>query len=286
MAIGPAAFDASALQQVKGVIEPVLLEGRAPRGTGEVALGSETMRRVHTHVGGTVQMRITAVDLPPQPFVVVGRIVVAPQSDTGRLGSGAVFDLASEKTMVPPDLQVPTPTDVDLRFRAGVDKARAVSDIQALLGSDYAVTTPARPVDLVNFGQVQDLPLVLSGLLAVLGAATLAHALVSSIRHRRRDLSILKTLGLSSAQVRWAVAWQATAFVLVALAVGLPLGASVGRLLWSTFASRLGALAEPVTPAAALAVTVAAAVVVANLVAAIPAAIAGRLRPAMVLRTE
>jgi ABC-type antimicrobial peptide transport system permease subunit len=109
---------------------------------------------------------------------------------------------------------------------------------------------------------------------------------MTSIRRRRRDLSILKTLGFSSAQVRGAVAWQATTFVVVAMAVGMPLGAAAGRLVWSGFANHLGALSEPVTPPVALLVTVPAAILVANLIAAVPAAIASRLRPAVVLRME
>ena len=109
---------------------------------------------------------------------------------------------------------------------------------------------------------------------------------MTSIRRRRRDLSILKALGFSPAQVREAVAWQATTFALLAVAVGLPLGVAAGRLSWSAFANHLGALSEPVTPALPLVATVAATVLVANLIAAVPASIAGRTRPAVVLRSE
>jgi ABC-type lipoprotein release transport system permease subunit len=52
------------------------------------------------------------------------------------------------------------------------------------------------------------------------------------------------------------------------------------------FANRLGALSEPVTPSLPLVVTIAGAILVANLIAAVPASIAGRVRPAMVLRSE
>ena len=167
-----------------------------------------------------------------------------------------------------------------------MDRARTLAALAKRLGGDYSLTTPQRPADLVNFGRVQSLPLIFGAIVAVLGAATLAQTLMTSIRRRRRDLSILKTLGFSPAQVRWAVAWQATTFVVIAVAIGLPLGAAAGRLAWGAFADHLGAVSDPVTPSLALFVTVPATVLVANLIAAAPAAIAGRMRPALVLRTE
>jgi hypothetical protein len=286
LAIGRTEFDGLFLRQYKGLIQPVILEGRAPRGPNEVALGTETLRQVHAHVGSTVTIRVTAIAPKPARFRVVGRAVIRPQSDTARLGRGAVLDYSAESRLVPPDVHPPPISDVELRLAPGADRPRALADLAKRLGSDYQLTTPKRPADLVNFGRVQNLPLIFGAIVGLLGAATLAQTLITSIRRRRRDLSILKTLGFSSAQVRGAVAWQATTFVVVAVAIGLPLGIAAGRLAWSGFANHLGALSEPVSPRLALIVTVPAAILVANLIAAVPAAIAGRTRPAVVLRTE
>lgn len=286
LAIGHTEFDGLFLRQAKGAIEPVVLEGRAPRGPDEVALGTETLRQVHAHVGSTVTIRITAIAPRPHAFRVVGRAVIRPQSDTARLGSGAMLDYAAEARLVPPDFHPPPISDVELRLAPGVDRARTVADLAKRLGSQYEITTPQRPADLVNFGRVQNLPLIFGGIVGVLGAATLAQTLMTSIRRRRRDLSILRALGFSPAQVRGAVACQATTFVVVAMVVGLPLGVAAGRLAWSAFANHLGALSEPVTPSLSLLVTVTGAMLVANLIAAVPASIAGRMRPAVVLRSE
>jgi hypothetical protein len=286
LAIGRTEFDGLFLHQAKGVIDPVILEGRAPRGPDEVALGTETLRQVHAHVGSTVTIRITAIAPQPQAFRVVGRAVIRPQSDTARLGSGAMLDYAAESRLVPSDVHPPPLSDVELRLAPGVDRARTLADLSRHLGSGYQLTTPQRPADLVNFGRVQNLPLIFGGIVALLGAATLAQTLMTSIRRRRRDLAILRALGFSPAQVRGAVACQATTFVMVAMVIGLPLGIAAGRLAWSVFANRLGALSEPVTPPLPLVVTVAGAILVANLIAAVPASIAGRVRPAMVLRSE
>ncbi|MGZ4143058.1 MAG: FtsX-like permease family protein, partial [Actinomycetota bacterium] len=108
----------------------------------------------------------------------------------------------------------------------------------------------------------------------------------TSVRRRRRDLAILKMLGFVPGQVRWAVAWQATTFVSVALLIGLPLGIAVGRTIWTVFAGQVGVQAEPVTPAIALLLTIPGGILLANLIAAVPAVIAGRMRPAVVLRAD
>jgi ABC-type lipoprotein release transport system permease subunit len=283
---GKVTFDSSAFKQVKGSVQPVVLEGRTARGADEIALGTETMRRLHTRVGETIDVRITALDTPPRPMRVVGRIVVAPQSDTGRLGTGAFIDLSAAPRLAPPDVQIPPPSDVVIRFAPGVDRDRAVAALQKRLGPEISVVTPQRPADLVNFGHVQNLPLLLGALIGLLGAATLAHTLVTSIRQRRRDLSVLMTLGFSSRQVRAAVATQASVFVTAAAVIALPVGAAAGRLAWRALAERLGTIPDAVTPSLLLLATIPVAIVLANLIAFVPGAIAGRLRPALVLRRD
>ncbi|MGZ4189595.1 MAG: hypothetical protein ACXVQ5_07120 [Actinomycetota bacterium] len=52
------------------------------------------------------------------------------------------------------------------------------------------------------------------------------------------------------------------------------------------FAGQVGVQAEPVTPAIALLLTIPGGILLANLIAAVPAVIAGRMRPAVVLRAE
>ena len=123
-------------------------------------------------------------------------------------------------------------------------------------------------------------------LLGVAAAGTLAHTLVSSVRKRRRDLAILKTLGFVRRQVSATVAWQAATIGILAVGIGVPLGVASGRWGWNVFADQLGVVPEPVTPVVVALLLIPATIAFAVLVAAIPARIAGRLRPAPVLRTE
>ena len=95
---------------------------------------------------------------------------------------------------------------------------------------------PPRPADVANWGRVSGFPYLLAALIAAAAAAVLAHALVTSIRRRRRDLAILKTLGFERRDVRATVAWQATTVAAIGLLVGLPLGVGIGRFAWNLFA--------------------------------------------------
>jgi ABC-type antimicrobial peptide transport system permease subunit len=138
-----------------------------------------------------------------------------------------------------------------------------------------------RNLDLVGWT-----PYVLSGVLLLFAVATLGHTLVVSVRQRRRDLAVLKSLGFVRRQVTAAVAWQATTLMLLVMIIGVPLGIVAGNWAWRVAAGQLGVAAEPVTPVAAVALALPLALVVANAVAALPARTAGRIRPAAVLRTE
>lgn len=125
---------------------------------------------------------------------------------------------------------------------------------------------------------------ILGGLLALIAAGTLAHALVTEARRRRRELAVLKTLGLVSRQVRGALRWQSLTLVMIALVVGLPLGGVVGRAAWTFLANQLGVVPEPVTPVGPLLILIPLALAVGLLVAIIPSRIAARTPAATVLR--
>ncbi|HYV81744.1 MAG TPA: FtsX-like permease family protein, partial [Streptosporangiaceae bacterium] len=139
--------------------------------------------------------------------------------------------------------------------------------------------------EIRNLQGVSGLPVALALLLTLLAIGTVAHTLVTSVRRRRRELAILKTIGFVARQVRATVAWQATAIAGASLAVGLPLGVVAGRSAWSLFATQVAIEPVPViSPLVLLAIP--AIIVVANAVAALPARAAARSQPATALRTE
>jgi ABC-type lipoprotein release transport system permease subunit len=286
LAIGRVRVDGMAVEQRKGrSLGPVAQTGRVPRAPDEIMLGARTMSALHARIGDRVQVSLAGG--PPVSYRVVGAGVFPSLSDALGLGTGAAATKQGFARGLAPGIDPPPPQTAFIRFRPGVDKARAIGDLDRLVSATgNTVTVPDKPVDLVNFGRVQSLPVVLAALLGTLAAATLAHLLVTSIRRRRRDLAVLKTLGFSSGQVRSTVSWQATTLAAVAAVVGVPIGIAAGRWVWIVFAHQLGIVPRPAFPILTVAAVGLATVVVANLVAILPGRAAARVRPALVLRSE
>ena len=121
-------------------------------------------------------------------------------------------------------------------------------------------------------------------MLAVFGAATLAHLLVVSVSRRRRDLGLLKVLGFVNRQVVATVSWQATTLALVGVVVGVPLGLIVGRAVWNAFANNLGVVPVTVLPTLVVAAIAVGVLVGANVIAIAPAWVATRSKAGELLR--
>ena len=122
-----------------------------------------------------------------------------------------------------------------------------------------------------------------SGLLAV---ATMTHVLLTSARRRRRDLAVLKALGLVRRQVLGVVQWQAATLAATALLFGVPLGILGGRWAWVLFAGAAGVSPGASVPVPLVLASIPVTVALAALIAAWPARAAARVRPATVLRAE
>jgi hypothetical protein len=273
---------------------PVITEGRAPAAPDEILLGAKTLAAAHRHVGQTIAVTPQGSD-HSLSMHIVGRAVF-PFFGQGSFTPTGLGDGAAMQD--PP--RDPSPDDPAgynfalVRMAPGTNAADVTLFRHNLAAADgvcpqdqvCGVETAKRPVDILNYTRIQTTPLALAGLLAALAVATIAHLLVTSIRRRRRDLAVLKTMGFVRGQVSAAVAWQATTLVFVALLVGVPLGVAGGRWIWQEFADRIGIAPAPSVPVVTLLLFVPVAVVVANVLAAGPGWVAGRLKPAPVLRTE
>jgi FtsX-like permease family protein len=148
------------------------------------------------------------------------------------------------------------------------------------------VTADQRPSDIRNYTGVRDTPLLLGAVLALLAVATLIHVLLTSVRRRRPDLAVLKSLGLRPAQVLGTVLWQATALAAAALLVGLPLGVLAGRWAWVLFAGSAGVAPTADIPVMLVLAAIPVTLLLAIVIAAGPGWAAARVSPASVLRAE
>ena len=272
-----------AIEERRGSLPPMVIEGREPLRPDEIALGSTTLRGLGKRVGDTVTL--AAEQRPARRLRVVGRAVLnTPGYDGGiSQGKGSIVQMEVFRRLAPSPESAYTSMFL-VRLAPGTDRDRA----EAALGRDVGgfIYTPRPHVDVRNLQRVGGLPGLLAGLVVVLALAMMTHTLVTSVRRRRRDLAVLKTLGFVRGQVAATIAWQATTFAVVALVVGVPLGVAAGRWAWELTAAALGVASGPVVPGAAILAVAAGTLLAANLVAAVPGRAAGRLRPAAALRSE
>ena len=269
-----------AFDPIRGSLHPTIAEGRWPRSDNEIALGSRSMRAIRTGVGDSVRVQAGGLILTMN---VVGRGVFPEGGFGPGLGDGGGLTFHALKRFYPNSPENAFPIDLAPGANAAAVTKRLNHELEPL-GAN--ITSLRDTPNLSNLKRIQSLPLLLAGLLALAGAATLMHTLVSSIRRRRRDLAILKTLGFLRGQVSAAVAWQATTLVVLALLIGLPLGIAAGRWGWNLFANQLGVVPEPQVSFLPLVLAIPATVLLANLIALIPGRAASRVQPAIVLRSE
>jgi ABC-type lipoprotein release transport system permease subunit len=273
--------DAMALESGKDTVPLQMLDGHEPARPGEIALGTATLRRLGKHLGDRVTVAL-APGQPTQRLRVVGRLVLGagPLDPEIAPAKGAVVDLAVLRRLGSGFF----PQSFLVRLDPTADRGRVVGTLQRAFPG--TIVRPRPHPDIANVQRVVYLPGLLAAMVALLALGTVTHALVSSVRRRRRDLAVLKTLGFLPRQVSVTVAWQATAFAVAATLAGLPLGVAVGRWAWRLVAVQLGVAPAPAVLPVQLLVIAGAAVLAANLIGVGPGWVAGRLRPAVVLRSE
>ncbi len=267
---------AAAQEDVKGsVARATVIHGRAPRAPGEILLGPRTLAALHHRVGDVVTVRAARTE---RMRVVGSGLALRPLGGDRPWATGAVLTFAGLKRIQP----AATYTEYRVRIEPSADRGSVLDRLERSTGLGRFEA----PTELANFGGLSGFPIAFSLLFALAGVAMLAHALLTSIRRRRRELALMMVLGFERGQIVACVAWQATTIALVGLMVGLPLGAALARFGWNVFATDLAVLPRPVIPVWQLAVMVPVTLLMANLVAALPASLAARTKPAVALRAE
>jgi ABC-type antimicrobial peptide transport system permease subunit len=284
---GRTGFEAIVLEMPRGASFVPVVTGRLPRTSREIALGMRTLRQLHARVGATIQVSLS--EYPVRPMIIVGATVLPALSDTVGLGTGAALTPGGIRHLLPAKVLHPPPAAaVFVRFRPGAEPQAgraALATRLARVGS-FRVDGPATPTDLVNFGQVQNLPQVLGIGLAAVALLTIAHLLMTSAQRRRRDFAILQVLGFTSWQVRGTFCCQAMTLAGLALVIGVPAGIACGRLCWQVFAYQLGITPVVAVPLVALAVMAAGWLAATAMIAALPGEAATRNRAARTLHSE
>jgi hypothetical protein len=173
------------------------------------------------------------------------------------------------------------------RVTAGVNQRLAAAPTSdSCRGNVLAVLPVQHPAEIANYAALSAAPSLLAAALAAGAVAALFLTLFASVRRRRHDLAVLKTIGFTRRQLAATVAWQATVAAIVGSVVGIPLGSALGRWLWTAFARQIYAVPQPVVPVASVVLLPLCALVLVNLVAALPGRSAARTPAALALRAE
>ena len=270
-----------------GSLLPVPVQGRLPRQAGEVVLGAQTLAMVHARVGGTVAMQVPGAHARAK-FTIVGTAVFPALSDGLQLGQGTLLTPAGLQRIFPaPKFQPPFDT-ILVRFRPHLGQQTALATLSSRVtrAGTFAVQIPRLPADLISFGRVQELPLILGSGFGAIALIIISYLLSTSVRRRRRDVAILRVLGCTRSQIRQTIVWQASTTTLTALTLGIPVGIACGRVAWQIFAHQLGIIPVSDVPSYQLAAMAPAALCAAVIIAAWPAETAARTKPAQALKSE
>jgi hypothetical protein len=297
-------------------VSPPILSGHDLGGNDQIVLGAATLSILHKHVGDTVSISYeTPKDapqyIPPTRLVIVGTATfpavgydsfVAEHTSmgTGALVSTGIEPPAMQRATQSPDPTLNGPGLVVVRLKPGVSATAGRADMQRValaankvlaadpraVGNDVNVLGALRPAQIVNYRTVGSTPVILAIGLAAGAIIALGLTLAASVRRRRRDLALLKTLGFTRRQLATAVAWQATVIAVTGIILGIPLGIVIGRQLWILFARNINAVPDPAVPVLSVLLVAIGALVFANLDAALPGWDAAHTPAALALRAE
>jgi hypothetical protein len=270
--------DTLAMTVVKGALAPAMIDGRAPRGAGEVLVGEKTLSDIDAGIGDTVTIRIGDSAVPVR---IVGTAVFPPYGDNGQFGTGALVSYGQLQELLPAAKQ----NVFLLRLAPDVPLEREYHHLRDAL-EPLPTRLAQTPTDLENLMSIGGIQGTLVAILAILGAGTLAHTLITSVRRRRTSIALLRSMGFARRQVWGLVLVQALTLAVVALVLGVILGLIGARVAWAIFADHLGLTAGRAFPWSGLLVLVPGALVLTVAIAAFPAYLAGRTKPAAALREE
>jgi len=286
------------------VVEPPTTSGHPLTGENQVEFGAETMRQLRLHLGEKIH-----IGDDRHPITVVGTVTLPSigvvLTDHVSLGRGAMME---EDTLLAillgpnsgpvgdnPELNVALPVypsaavfDVSSQAEGTALAKRIIKAVGAQPGNAGSLypLPPQLGAPVRNASQMGSQPRTLAIGVAIAAVLALGLTILASVRERRRDLALLKALGLRSRQIRAVVGWQTTTILVIAIAAGVPLGIAAGNWLWTTFANSIGVVPLPVVPATALVAGIGALLVGGNLLALWPAHLAARIAPAATFRTE
>jgi hypothetical protein len=223
----------------------------------------------------------------PLEVTIVGTAILPLEVGQFDSGSGMAFDGLVEALDLA-GISPLQPEMVVVDFASGAEVAAIGEALQAqgLIDEGFTLEPPEGEVLGVSLAGIDVVPRALGSLAGALAALVLAYLVASRVSEWRTELAVHRAIGFTSGQARRAIALASAMVALVVVTIGIPLGVAIGRVAWLTYASRLGVKPETAIPSLSLALVIVAAVALALAVSAVPAWLAGRRSPAVLLRAE
>ena len=291
------------VEDVGADVVPPILSGHGVDAAKQIVLGAATMAQLHKHLGQHVTVTYgapadTPIYLPPTRLLIVGTATfpaigfASTVSDHTSMGSGAYFSFQ----MFPKRFDAAINSGPDPRWTgriwrsSGSARVRHRSRPWPACGTSRGRPTRSTPLRRAGRGATSSRSRACSARPRSSTtrrsgsrrpswsqawrwgpSSPLALTLLASVRQRRRDLALLKTIGFVRRQLAAAVAWQATVAAVVGMVVGIPLGLVTGRWLWDLFARQIYAVPYPTVSVVSVILVALGTLVLANVVAAVPA---------------
>lgn len=211
-----------------------LIDGRAPRREGEIAIDSSSVKKSGYEVGDAVPL------LTPEEPMKVTLVGIFRFGSSGGLAGATLtaFDTQTAQEMLPePD----TFSSVSVKAREGVNDRVLRDRIEGVLPRDVTVRTQQEQVDQQS-GAIETglqffniVLLVFAGVSLFVGSFMILNTFSMLVAQRTRELALLRALGASRRQVTRSVLGEALVVGLIGGLIGTGLGLLVAVGLKAAF---------------------------------------------------
>ena len=251
-----------------------VLDGRWFSGSGEAVVGTETLRLTGKSVGDTLTL---FVDGKPAQVRIVGEVFTTHP------------EVHVDATSVSlPDAEGGSPTLFLIGLKPGTTADQYIASVAT--GGSNGLLAMYQEGDQVNMAELRIVIGTLTIALLVVAGLGIAHTVVLNTRERRRDLGIVKAVGMTPAQVVVMAVTSMAALGLIGGVLGLPSGVAaqnwIIRQIGHSENTRLPQFITDVYATPMLAGLLLCGVVLAVIAALLPARQAARISTAEALHTE
>ncbi|MFE5077959.1 ABC transporter permease [Streptomyces halstedii] len=258
----------------------VFTEGGGPAEDGQVALDQETANRGKYRVGDPVRVATTG---PVKEYTLSG-VFTTEDGAVNAGGSLVLFDTGTAQQLF---LRPGQFRDVTVTAEAGASDRQLLDAVKPLLPENAEAQTGAALADEeakhteAGLKGLNTILLVFAGIALFVGVFLIANTFTMLVAQRTRELALMRAVGASRRQVKWAVLMEAGVVGLIASVVGFVLGVGLAvglRSAMGAFGGKIPAGPLVVSPTAVVsAFTVG--VLITVLAAWLPARRAAKIAP-------